>query len=62
VLDFIQRRGVFQGGCIAEFFAEISGSNDAPHYLRVSRLWDVADKNHFTRRERFAEMGGERVF
>jgi hypothetical protein len=27
-----------------------------------SRFWDVADEHHFFRRERFAEMGGERVF
>jgi len=62
VLDFIQRRGVFQGGCIAEFLAEVRGAHDAPHYLRVSRLWDVADEHDFFWRERFAELGGERVF
>ena len=61
-LDFIKRRGVFQRGGIAEFFAEISGSNDAPHDFGVSRFWYVADENHLARRERFAEMGGERAF
>jgi hypothetical protein len=60
--DFIQRRRVFKRRRIAELFAEVPGADDAPHYLRVSRLWDVADKNDFFWRERFAKLVGERVF
>jgi hypothetical protein len=41
---------------------EICGANDAAHHFRVSRFWYVADENDLPRRERFAEMGGERVF
>ena len=61
-LDFVQRRRVFQGRCIAEFFAEIRGANDAAHDFCVSRFWYVADENDFLGRERFAKLGGERVF
>ena len=48
--------------CIAELFAEISGSNDAPHDFGISRFMNVADEQNFLGSERFAEMGGERVF
>ena len=61
-LDFIKRRRVFQGRGIAEFFAEISGSNDTPHDFGISRFGNVADEQNFLGSERFAEMGGERVF
>ena len=60
--DFIQRRGVFQRGGIAELFAETGSAHDAPHDFCVSRFWYVADENDLPRRERFAELGGERVF
>ena len=46
----------------AEFFAETSGAHNSAHHLRVSRLWYVADENDVASRERFAEMGVERVF
>jgi hypothetical protein len=59
-LDFIQRRRVFQRGGIAEFFAKIRATYNTPHHFRVSRFWDVADENDFTRSERFAKLGGDR--
>ena len=61
-LDFFQRRRVFQRGCVAEFFAEIRGANDAPHDFRISRFGNVADEQNFLGSERFAKLGGERVF
>src|SRR5262245_47523203 len=62
VLDYIQRRRVFQGGCVAEFFAEICGAYNAAHHFCVSRFWYVADENDFTRRERFAEVARNILF
>ena len=55
-LDFIQRRRAFQRGGIAEFFAEIRGTHNAPHHFGVSGFWDVPYENHFTGRERFAQI------
>src|SRR6266403_1543576 len=60
-LDFINRRGVFQRRRIAEFFAEISGTNDAPHDFGISCFGNVADEQNFFWSERFAKLGGERV-
>ena len=57
-----KRARVFQRRRIAEFFAEISGSNDAPHDFGISRFGYVADEQNFLGSERFAELGGERVF
>ena len=61
-LDFIKRRWVFQRGGVAKFFAEIRSSHDATHHFRVSCFWYVADEQNFLGRERFAKLGGERVF
>jgi hypothetical protein len=61
-LDFIERRRVFQRRRITESFAEISGSNDAPHDFGISRFGNVADEQNFLGSERFAKLGGERVF
>ena len=61
-LHFIQRRGVFQCRGVAKFFAEIRGSHDATHHFRVSCFWYVADEQNFLGSERFAKLGGERVF
>ena len=61
-LNFLQRRRIFQIGSVAKLFTEISGSNDAAHHFRVSRLWDVADKNHLARCERFAEIARDVLF
>ena len=61
-LDLIQRRSVLQGGRVTEFFAEIRGANDAPHDFGISRFGYVADEQNFLGSERFAELGGERVF
>jgi hypothetical protein len=57
-----KRARVFQRRRIAEFFAEISGSNDAPHDFGISRFGNVADEQNFLGSERFAKLGGERVF
>ena len=61
-LDFFQRARVFQRGCVAEFFAEIRGADDAAHDFCISRFWYVADEQNFLGSERFAKLGGERVF
>jgi hypothetical protein len=47
---------------IAEFFAGISGSNDAPHDFGLSRFGNIADEQNFLGSERFAKLDGERVF
>jgi hypothetical protein len=60
--DFLQRARVFQRRRIAEFFVEISGSNDALHDFGISRFGNVADEQNFLGSERFAKLGGERVF
>jgi hypothetical protein len=60
--DSVQRRWVLQRGCVAEFFAEISGSNDAPHDFCVPRFRYVAYEQNFFWRARFAKLGGERAF
>ena len=57
-----KRARVFQRRRIAEFFAEISGSNDAAHDFGISRFGNVADEQNFLGSERFAKLGGERVF
>jgi hypothetical protein len=61
-LDLIQRRGVFQCRSVAECFAEICGSTDAPHDFGISRFGNVADEQNVLGSERFAKLGGERVF
>jgi hypothetical protein len=60
--DFLQRARVFQRRRIAEFFAETSGSNDASRDFGISRFGNVADEQNFLGSERFAKLGGERVF
>ena len=60
-LDLIQRGRVFQRGCVAEFFAEISGAHDRAHHFAF-RVWYVAEEQNFLGSERFARLGGERVF
>jgi hypothetical protein len=40
-LDFIQRRRVFQGGCIAEFFAQVRGAHDPTHTF-ASRVFGMS--------------------
>jgi hypothetical protein len=61
-LDFIQRRRVFQRGGVAKFFAQIRGAHDAAHHFCISRFGNVADEQNFLGSERFAKLGGERVF
>lgn len=61
-LDFVQRRRVFQRRGVAEFFAETGSAHNAAHHFCVARFWYVADEQNFLGSERFAEMGGERVF
>jgi len=51
-----------QGGYVAESFAEICSTHDAAHHFRVPCFWYVADEHDFFWRERFAKLGGERVF
>jgi hypothetical protein len=60
--NFIQGRRVFQSGCVAEFFAQVRGAHDAAHDFCISRFWYVADEQNFLGSERFAKLGGERVF
>jgi len=62
VLDLIQRRGVFERGCVAEFFAEIRGAYDAAHHFCVTCFCYVTYKNRLAWRKRLAMLGGERVF
>ena len=38
------------------------GAHDAAHHFCVSRFWYVADEQNFLGSERFAKLGGERVF
>ena len=54
--------GVFQRGCVAEFFAQIGGAHDSAHDFCVSRFGNVAHEQNFLGSERFAKLGGERVF
>jgi len=61
-LDLFQRRWVFQGRRVAEFLAEIGRAHNATHDFCVSRFWYVADEQNFLGSERFAKLGGERVF
>ena len=61
-LDFVQRRRVFQGGGVAEFFAEICCAHNTTRDFRVSCFWYVRDKNHIARRERLARLDGELFF
>jgi hypothetical protein len=42
--------------------ASLRSLRDPPHDFCISCFWYVTDKEHLARRERFAEMGGERVF
>ena len=62
MFDFVERRGVLQGGGAAEFFAEMRGARDAAHHFRASRLWYVANENDFLGSERFTKLDGEHVF
>ena len=43
-------------------FPQVRGAHDAAHHFRVSRLWYIADEQNFLGSERFAKLGGERVF
>jgi hypothetical protein len=61
-LDLIQRCRVFLRGRVTEFFAEVRGAHNPAHHFCVARFWYVADEQNFLGSERFAEMGGERVF
>jgi hypothetical protein len=61
-IDFVQRGWVFQRGCVAEFFAQIRCAHDATYDFCVSRFRYVAYEHNFFWRERFAKLGGERVF
>jgi len=58
----IQRRSVSKAEPVAEFFAEIRGAYDAALHFRVPRFRNVADEQNFLGSERFAKLGGERVF
>ena len=61
-LDFVQRRRMFQSGCVAEIFTKVRGADDVAHYFGISRFGNVADEQNFLGSERFAKLGGERVF
>jgi hypothetical protein len=58
----IQGCRVFHRRGVAEFFAEVRGANNVAHHFCVSRFWYVADEQNFLGSERFAKLGGERVF
>jgi len=47
---------------VAEFFAKIRGADNSAHDFCVSRFGNVADEQNFLGSERFAKLGGERVF
>src|SRR5438874_13157117 len=55
-LDFIERCRIFQGRCVAEFFAQIRSAHNAAHHFRVPRFWYVCHKNHVARSERLTEI------
>lgn len=61
-LDFIQGRWVFQGRCVAEFFAQIRSAHNAAHHFRVPRFWYVSHKNHVARSERLTEIACHILF
>ena len=55
--DFIQRRRVFQRGCVAEFFAEIGSAHDAAHHFCVSRFGYVADEQQLRWERALCQVG-----
>jgi hypothetical protein len=57
-LDFIQGAGILERRRVAE----VGGTYNAAHHFCVSRFWYVADEQNFLGSERFAKLGGERVF
>ena len=52
----------FSNAEMSPSFCQERGTRDVAHHSGVSRFWYVADENHFTRRECFARLDGERVF
>jgi hypothetical protein len=45
-----------------ELFAQVRGADNSAHDFCVSRFGNVADEQNFLGSERFAKLGGERVF
>jgi hypothetical protein len=43
-------------------FPQVRGAHDAAHDFGISRFGNVADEQNFLGSERFAKLGGERVF
>src|SRR5713226_4706279 len=48
--------GIFQRGEVSRILIQIGVADDAPHDLRVARLWKVVEKFQNFRLERFTQL------
>jgi hypothetical protein len=52
----------FSKADVSPSFSPVHGAHDPAHHFCIPRLRYVSNENYFARSERFAKLGGERVF